>query len=239
MYSLTNGASSHSVEDCDGMDVYDVGAMELNQRILLARVEAKLTQEELADRVGKTRGAVSQWESGEVHPRPATLKAIAKATGKALIWLQSGVDNKKPGLFVVGEVAAGIWREGSVEYVPFGVPVAPHPDYPAEAQRLYQVRGNSVNRTVADGEYVHCVSVDSGAISPENGDLVIVVREKHGTNEYTAKRLVIEGRKHILRPESTDPHHQEDIVIDGDEDTQIRVIDVVVAKWKPFRRPAR
>ena len=239
MYSLTNGRSSHSVEDCYVTLNYCGEAMELRERILLARTAANLTQEELALRVGKTRGAVSQWESGEVRPRHATLEAIAKATEKPLLWLESGIGEKETGLKVVGEVAAGIWREGSVEYVPYGVPVAPHPDYPVEAQRLYQVRGNSVNRSVADGEYVHCVSVRSGEIAPENGDLVVVERHRHGTSEYTAKRYLFEDGHHILRPESDDPNHQEDIVINGDEDTQIEIIDVVVAKWKPFRRTPR
>lgn len=235
MYSLTNSASSYSVEDYEDGSVYDA-PMELRERIYLARTKAGLTQDELAAAVGKTRGAVSQWESGEVRPRHSTLLAIANATNRTISWLESGIGEKQTGLKVVGEVAAGIWREGSVEYVPFGVPVAPHPDYPVEAQRLYQVRGNSVNKSVADGEYVHCVSVESGAIIPENGDLVVVTRTKHGTTEYTAKRYVVEGGRKILRPESTDSAHQEDIEINGDDDTVIQIVDVVVAKWKPFRR---
>ena len=83
MYSLTIGASSHSSEDYDDYVEYEC-AMELNARIHKARTDAKLTQDELADRVGKTRGAVSQWESGQIVPRVSTLQAIAKATGKPL-----------------------------------------------------------------------------------------------------------------------------------------------------------
>jgi transcriptional regulator with XRE-family HTH domain len=210
--------------------------MELRARIYTARRDANLTQDQLAEAVGKTRSAVTQWESGDVRPRHTTLVAIAKATGKPLSWLENGVDDKRSGLMIVGEVAAGLWKEGTVEYVRKAAPVAPHPDFPAESQRLYQVSGQSVNKVVAEGEYVHCVTVIDGAISPQNGDLVIVRRTEHGLTEYTAKRFVIENGAQILRPESTEPEWQKDIVIDGNDDTQIEITDVVIAKWQPLRR---
>ncbi|WFS01611.1 helix-turn-helix domain-containing protein [Rhizobium tumorigenes] len=210
--------------------------MELKARIYKARRDANLTQDQLADAVKKTRSAVTQWESGDVRPRHSTLVAIAKATGKPLSWLENGVDNERSGLMVVGEVAAGLWKEGSVEYIPRSMPVAPHPDYPPQSQRLYQVSGQSVNRVVGHGEYVHCVSVADGAIYPESGDLVIVRRTEHGLTEYTAKRLLIVDGENILRPESLEAEWQKDIVIDGNDDTQIEITDVVIAKWVPFRR---
>jgi transcriptional regulator with XRE-family HTH domain len=235
MYSLTNSPSRESIEDYDANVDYQ-GRMELNARIHKARIDARMTQDQLADAVGKTRGAVSQWESGEVRPRHSTLKAIANATGKPLTWLESGIGKDATGLMVVGEVAGGVWLEGSVEYIPRGVPVAPHPDYAPEAQRLYQVRGTSINKRIADGEYAHCVNLKSGAITLLNGDLVIVCRSNHGLVEYTAKRYVVEDGKKILRPESDDPAWQEDIVIAGDGGIQIEIIDVVIAKWSPLRR---
>lgn len=235
MYSLTKSTSSKTIEDGESLLIYDCG-MQLNQRIHKARSDAKLTQDQLASATGKSRGAVSQWESGEVHPRPATLSAIAKATGVDLRWLTSGVEPNIVGLMVIGEVAAGLWREGSVEFKPFGVPVAAHPGYPASSQRLYKVSGTSVNRIVEDGEYVHCVSVIDGGISPESGDIVIVCRSEHGLSEYTAKRYIVENGTQILRPESKDDQWQQDIVIDGNDDTSIVITDVVIAKWSPIRR---
>lgn len=235
MYSLSKPASSKSIEDRYVTPDYD-SPMDLRERIFKARDDAGLTQEQLAVATGKTRGAVSQWESGEVRPRHSTLQAIAKATGKDLRWLESGLVPDLVGLRVIGEVAAGLWKEGSVEFKPYGQPVAPHPDYPAEMQRLYKVSGNSVNKVVADGEYIHCVSVVDGGISPLNGDLVVVCREEHGLSEYTAKRLVIDGERMVLRPESLDEQWQTDIVIDGNDDTNVMITDVVVAKWSPLRR---
>lgn len=235
MYSLTKLTSSQSIEDRYVTLEYD-SPMELRERIYKARTDAKLTQDQLAEAVGKTRGAVSQWESGEVRPRHSTLSAIAKATRKDLRWLESGLQPDVVGMRVIGEVAAGLWKEGSVEFKPYGMPVAAHPAYPAEMQRLYRVNGTSVNRIVADGEYVHCVSVADGGITPENGDLVIVCRQEHGLSEYTAKRLVVDGEQKVLRPESSDEQWQTDIIVDGNDDTSIVITDVVIAKWSPLKR---
>jgi transcriptional regulator with XRE-family HTH domain len=241
MYSLTNGASSETIEDFVQIDGY-VLAMELNQRIFAARSEAKMTQEQLANAVGKTRGAVAQWESGEVRPRHTTLMAIAEATKKPLHWLVNGTGDADPsspprvGLEVVGEVAAGTWKEGSVRFERTYEPVATHPDYPGYGQRLYKVSGNSINKIAANGEYLHAVELHAGGMQPEHGDLVIVRRLQHGMAEYTAKTLVLEDGRMLLRPESTDPDWQTDIELDGDEDTEIAITDIVIAKWSPIER---
>ncbi len=210
--------------------------MELKERILKARLDAGLTQEQLAAATKKSRGAVSQWESGEARPRHSTLGAIAKATGKELAWLESGLHSDVIGMRVIGEVAAGVWKEGSVEFKPYGMPVAPHPGYPAEAQRLYKVTGNSINRIVEDGAYVHCVSIMDAGIQPQNGDVVIVCRNEHGLSEYTAKRLIFEDDRMILRPESTDEEWQRDVILSGDDDTNIQITDIIIAKWQPIKR---
>lgn len=192
-----------------------------------------MSQEQLAQAVGKTRGAVAQWEAGDVHPRPATLAAIAKATNKSLSWLQTGEEGG--GLFVIGEVAAGVWKEAGAHYVPHRVPVAPDPNYPPEAQRLYRVTGTSVNRIVGNGEFVHCVSVDAG-ISYESGDLVIVRRMDHGMAEYTAKLAILDGGRWILRPASDDDQWQQDIFLTGGDSVEVEVTDLVIAKWTPIGR---
>lgn len=67
--------------------------MEDFERIAKARNDAGLSQQKLAERTGVTRGAVTQWESGKAHPRLATLKKIAAATGVTLAWLQTGQDS--------------------------------------------------------------------------------------------------------------------------------------------------
>ncbi len=235
MYSLTKLPSRKTIEDHERAPSYDP-PMELRERIFKARNDAGLTQDQLAAATKKSRGAVSQWESGESRPRHSTLVAIAKATGKELAWLESGLHSDIIGMRVIGEVAAGVWKEGSVEFKPYGMPVAPHPGYPPEAQRLYKVTGSSMNRIVEDGAYVHCVSIMDAGIQPENGDVVIVCRQEHGLSEYTAKRLIFEDDRMILRPESSDEEWQKDIIVSGDDETNIQITDIVIAKWQPIKR---
>lgn len=213
--------------------------MELNARIFKARSDAKMTQQDLAEAVKKTRGAVAQWESGDVRPRHSTLLDIAAATGCNFYWLLNGGDDPggpKIGLKVVGEVAAGLWREGSATFATFTEPVAAHPDYPAHAQRLYRVSGSSINRVAANGEYLHAVNIHEAGLQPENGDLVVVRRSEHGKAEYTAKTLVFTGGRWVLRPESTDPDWQTDIEVKGDGGVEVEITDIVIAKWSPIAR---
>lgn len=238
MYSLTNSASSDTIEDFVQSEGY-VPGMELNARIFKARKDADMTQEQLAEAVGKTRGAVAQWESGEVRPRHATLQAIAEATKKPLTWLLTGSAeplSEASGLEVVGEVAAGMWKEATFRFEKTYEPVAPDPSYPVRGQRLYRVNGTSINKLAASGEYLHAIEVYDGGVTPEHGDLVIVRRLQHGLAEYTAKTLVIENGRTFLRPESHDADWQNDIELTGDDDTEIAVTDVVIAKWSPISR---
>ena len=55
--------------------------MKLNEKIAYYRREGKLSQEELAARVGVSRQAVSKWELGEAAPDINKLLALAKAFG--------------------------------------------------------------------------------------------------------------------------------------------------------------
>lgn len=211
--------------------------MNLHQRIFKARKDAGLTQDQLAEAVGKTRSAVAQWESGDVRPRHATMVQIAKATNQDIAWLENGVTHSDIiGLPTIGEVAAGVWKEGSVEFKATTQPVSPDPRYPLYAQRLYRVAGTSLNKIAADGSYLHAIDIHQGGIKPAHGDVVIARRMQHDLAEYTAKRLLIIGDKAILQPESNDPDWQEPITIEGDESTDVEITDIVIAVWAPVLR---
>ena len=53
----------------------------LNENILYYRKRAKLSQEELAGKVGVSRQAVSKWELGEATPEVEKLVALAQVFG--------------------------------------------------------------------------------------------------------------------------------------------------------------
>ena len=56
----------------------------LIEALVRARTEAKLTQVELARRLGTTQSAVARLESGRVSPTFSTLRRYAEATGTRL-----------------------------------------------------------------------------------------------------------------------------------------------------------
>ena len=66
--------------------------MKLNIRIRTARLRAGLTQTALAQRVGVSRTAVVNWESGSNRARPSAerLEEVCRITGVAWEWLATG-----------------------------------------------------------------------------------------------------------------------------------------------------
>lgn len=61
------------------------------QRLLAARRAAKLSQRELADRVGKHEKTVSRWENDSQLPEDSVLSAMADALATTPEWLRSGI----------------------------------------------------------------------------------------------------------------------------------------------------
>jgi transcriptional regulator with XRE-family HTH domain len=56
----------------------------IGERIRAARVLSGLTQEALAEKIGKTKGAISQIESGVIDPSFETLGEIARTCGMSV-----------------------------------------------------------------------------------------------------------------------------------------------------------
>lgn len=149
------------------------------------------------------------------------------------------------GLPVVGEVAAGAWldpEEMDEPRVP-QVFVPPDPRFPLRHQRVWIVRGRSVERTAEDGAALVCVVADDGApVEPRHGDLVIAERRRHqgGLIERTAKRLRITRNRAELVPEYRDEALNIPVPL-GDADDpdaiEVRIVAVVIGIYKPLRAP--
>ena len=70
-----------------------------NKRMKIARLEADLSQEELADLVGITRQTISLIESGNYNPSLRLCTDICKAVGKTLndlFWEEEKNENHAP-----------------------------------------------------------------------------------------------------------------------------------------------
>lgn len=70
--------------------------MTLGQRITEAREGAKLTQAELARRIGQSRSAINKWESGDTkNLKLDNLFKLAEKTGYSAKWIAVGEGTKR------------------------------------------------------------------------------------------------------------------------------------------------
>ncbi|AXH46031.1 immunity repressor [Gordonia phage Phlop] len=99
-----------------------VPEISLRHRLRIAREEAGLEQQSLAERMGVSRNTVSAAEKGKNAPRKVVLNAWALATGFDVKWLETGIapqpgpegddgcarrdSNPKPSVREVASVAA-------------------------------------------------------------------------------------------------------------------------------------
>ena len=69
--------------------------MELSERIALARKQAGLSQEQLGEKLGVSRQAVSKWESGQTNPDVAYVAEMCRLFGVSSDWLLLGQETEQ------------------------------------------------------------------------------------------------------------------------------------------------
>ncbi len=69
--------------------------MTLGERITLARKQAGLSQEQLGDKLGVSRQAVSKWESNQANPDVAYLAEMCRLFGVSSDWLLLGQESAR------------------------------------------------------------------------------------------------------------------------------------------------
>ena len=69
--------------------------MELSERIALARKQAGLSQEQLGEKLGVSRQAVSKWESGQSNPDVAYVAEMCRLFGVSSDWLLLGQETEQ------------------------------------------------------------------------------------------------------------------------------------------------
>ncbi len=149
-------------------------------------------------------------------------------------------DLPKSGVPVVGEVAAGLWMEAALFEAEAAEESTVSYDirFPANAQFIVKVRGESLNRIAANGDLLLCVDYLAAGIAMKENDLVLVERSRDNgmTIERTAKRVVRLNGQCELMPESDDPRFQDTIVYrEGDFDhTEVKIKARIVMVFKPL-----
>ena len=71
-------------------------ATDLRRRLRASRLLADLEQDEIAERIGVSRGTVSNWERGRSEPGATFFVRWAHATGVSLDWLAAGINDETP-----------------------------------------------------------------------------------------------------------------------------------------------
>lgn len=144
------------------------------------------------------------------------------------------------GVPIVGEVAAGLWMEAALFETENAEESTISYDvrFPAQAQFVVRVRGESLNRIAANGDLLLCVDYMAAGIELKENDIVLVERSRDNgmTIERTAKRIIKLNGQSELMPESDDPRFQETIVYrEGDFDhTEVKIKAKIVMVFKPL-----
>lgn len=70
--------------------------MNLNERITMARKQSGLSQEQLGEKLGVSRQAVSKWETGQANPDVAYVAEMCRLFGVSSDWLLLGIEDSAP-----------------------------------------------------------------------------------------------------------------------------------------------
>lgn len=184
----------------------------IGNRIKSRRKELELTQEQVGNIVGVNKSTIQRYENGLIKElKMPVVQAIANALNVDLNWLvlksenkSSITSNSKPTrktklIPLVGTVACGnpIYAEENIqEYI--SVDINDNVDF-----ALY-AKGDSMNNCkIDDGDIIYIRQQPV----VENGEIALVLVD----NSATIKRFYDYGDKIVLRPDSTNPTHKEQV----------------------------
>lgn len=181
--------------------------MSIHTLIREKRRQLGLSEQQFADAVGVSRGAVQQWEKPEgTAPKRANQPRVAEVLGISVAELMSGDSRMSMGFDVrdevplISEVEAGNYTvidnfkpKGSFETVPVTVPVKRH-------TFALRVHGDSMVASTGDSFPEGSILVVEPELTAEPGDYVIVLNSK---NQTTFKQLVKDGADYYLKPLNT------------------------------------
>ena len=201
--------------------------MDFAKRLKNLRLQANLTQSELAEKVGLTNRAIGAWEAGKARPRIDKLEEVAQVLGTTSASILYGENQHaintvpfKPSsamvpMRVLGKTHAGepleeIEDPGFVE-VPETV-ACNHPD-----AFMLRVEGCCMNRSYPDG----CLVMVDPTMSPWNGCAVVA---EPSSGESVLRRYYRGQSSLLLTADSYESYP--DLMFTGDD--EVMLLGVVV-----------
>lgn len=204
----------------------------ISDNIKRLREDADMSQDQLGQRLGKTRSAISQYEAGKIIPRMGVIEDIAAVFNvpKSEI-LGENVTNLSSSDFidlpVVGEIAAGtpIDMTEIIDNHPCPRQIADkHPN-----SGWLRVEGDSYNRSIPNGCYA---LIDFDLKEPNEHSPFAVCVNGYSATIKRVKRL---ANGYELIPNSYDPTYLPMIYDYNKDDTEeITIIGQVVYAAFPF-----
>lgn len=184
--------------------------MSIHKLIRDGRNRLQLTEQQFAEKVGVSRGAVQQWErEGGTAPRRANQKAVADLLGLSVAELMGGGESNVRELEagrrvpLISWVEAGLLNDISDPFHPGEADewVIASESRPSDGSFALRVTGASMTNPDPEGTY----SFPEGTVllvdpnrSVDPGDFVIA--KDIETQQATFKRLAFDGGRWYLRP---------------------------------------
>lgn len=215
----------------------------IGDRIRERRKELGYNQPELGKLIGRTKGAVSQWESGIARPDRDSLISLSRVLRCSYQWLMDGtegqisepstaygpesnvspVDSMSGMVPEISWVQAGAWTEVChVELDPEAVNWYPRPPGASDRTFVLRVVGDSMLPEYTPGRLIF---VDPERL-PQSGDDVVAIMTE--TGEATFKRFMEEPGSGKMLKAINPAWHTPYITINGN----CRVVGVVVADMR-------
>ena len=205
-----------------------------SRQIIAALKELRVPHERIAEVIGRDRSAATKMLGGK---RSVKVNEVEGLTALIAEYRQGGAElprepapparpAKDPStgpMNVLGEVRAGAWLEAdSDQRTPETYPAAPDARYPAAAQHLMRVRGDSMDAAtkagqpagILDGDLVHVVDAITMRYEFATGDIVVVERSRFDgrEREITLKQVeVLPNAEVLLWPRSSNPRWKDPV----------------------------
>lgn len=187
-------------------------------------------------------------------PKMSTVRALAQALDTTIPYLMGETDRKARlavdpataafvSLPVSHTVAAGPWHavDDYVDDEPETLLVQSVPGFEGCPQWLERVQGDSFNKLISPGSFVHVVDAIATGYEPRSGDIVVVVRSRAqgALVERTLKQVELTSAGIELWPRSHNPRWDKPILIteglqDHEDDVEVRVAGRVLRAFMDF-----
>ena len=202
----------------------------IKDNIKRLRTNADMSQDQLGEKLGKTRSAISQYESGKIIPRMGVIEDMASIFGVPKAEIIGDTVIRSGGFVPVplyGTVAAGV----PIEMLPIDDTKEAPARYVDNDPNCYlvNVHGTSMNKQIQDGMFA---LVSPKYNEPNEHDMFLVtVNGYDATIKYVHK--LANGIE--LVPDSYDPTHKPQVFDFGEDDTPpIKILGKVVWWCKEF-----